>query len=637
MTPLAPVKTRNRAVDALFAALVGDDHAIKVAADALLGAKLEGLGSALVAHVEEIATALERASLAETPRDSHDGMRQHVLMFEVLARAAVVRRDPGADELLARLARSSSSEDVRSSSVRALAAEGASAIALQHAASFFDPEKPDWLMLYAVTAMLRVDPAAAFARLADYLAPPHASTYPIGAPRSSKILEALTKTKLGAIDARWFGVAGLLLDLPEQASEPSPEWFFKKHPTSDALAAVAAATERALAEKRTIHGTALRFLEEHATAAAIPLLVRVAEVGAPFGDYRMTLATGALERLDDASAVPLLEALVARGPSPKAKKSLCALVKHLSRHAPKAVAAKKKSTRKPSLEEPQAKLAARLERAGVAAERAEQLAVLARNRIVIAGRAMKGDPAIATSRLGGLPDLPRGAAWPSYKVSPKRLEEQLVLGLDEYPKATFPAAVGGTIDVPLAFVGQLDLSELAPHDTEHRLPKRGLLQFFARQEIVLDDEPDLPRVACAVLFHAGPASKLEPREPPATLPKGNRAKGARIELDSHVVLPPSNAASLERMALLDVERQSMTKVVDEDASLGEKHPHQALGDARANYFRGVPSKKHTLLLAVGSSGPGSLTWGDAGQIFFCISDAALAAGKWSEAYAMLDE
>ena len=140
-----------------------------------------------------------------------------------------------------------------------------------------------------------------------------------------------------------------------------------------------------------------------------------------------------------------------------------------------------------------------------------------------------------------------------------------------------------------------------------------------------------------MLYHDGPASKLKATEPPATLPKRQRVKGASLKVASHVVLPPSNAASREGMALLDVERMSVAKVVDEDAALGDLHPHQTLGDARANYHRGVPSSKHTLLLAAGSAGPGSLPWGDAGQIFFCISDAALAAGKWTEAYAMLDE
>jgi hypothetical protein len=52
------------------------------------------------------------------------------------------------------------------------------------------------------------------------------------------------------------------------------------------------------------------------------------------------------------------------------------------------------------------------------------------------------------SRLGGRPDLPPDMDWPAWHV-------------------------------PMAFIAQFNLSELAPFDTEHALPTNGLLSFFA--------------------------------------------------------------------------------------------------------------------------------------------------------------
>lgn len=59
------------------------------------------------------------------------------------------------------------------------------------------------------------------------------------------------------------------------------------------------------------------------------------------------------------------------------------------------------------------------------------------------------------SRFWGNPDLPRGVGYPMY------VDEDG----DEYP---------------YFFICQINLEEVAPFDTEHRLPASGLLSFFAK-------------------------------------------------------------------------------------------------------------------------------------------------------------
>src|SRR6478672_6942116 len=54
---------------------------------------------------------------------------------------------------------------------------------------------------------------------------------------------------------------------------------------------------------------------------------------------------------------------------------------------------------------------------------------------------------IGASRLGGRPDLPPGVPWPAWHE-------------------------------PMAFIAQVNLADVAPHDIAGALPDRGLLSFF---------------------------------------------------------------------------------------------------------------------------------------------------------------
>ncbi len=72
----------------------------------------------------------------------------------------------------------------------------------------------------------------------------------------------------------------------------------------------------------------------------------------------------------------------------------------------------------------------------------------------------KGDAEIAVgaSKFGGAPDVPEGFAWPLWN------------------------------DLPLSFIAQINLTELAPFDIENRLPSSGLLSFF----YCLNEDGDWP-------------------------------------------------------------------------------------------------------------------------------------------------
>lgn len=66
--------------------------------------------------------------------------------------------------------------------------------------------------------------------------------------------------------------------------------------------------------------------------------------------------------------------------------------------------------------------------------------------------AREDDIAIGVSKIGGTPDLPVGAAWPEWN------------------------------DVPMSFLAQIQLHDIAPLDTQGFLPHDGLLSFFCDAE-----------------------------------------------------------------------------------------------------------------------------------------------------------
>lgn len=114
------------------------------------------------------------------------------------------------------------------------------------------------------------------------------------------------------------------------------------------------------------------------------------------------------------------------------------------------------------------------------------------------------------SRLGGRPDLPAGAAWPSWRGR------------------------------PLAFVAQLRLSELGPHDPGHLLPGRGLLHFFYDLEDQPDGQVPEDRGGLRVLFHPDERAALTRTDSPSRKAPV-QLTAARVELVAEPSMPPEES------------------------------------------------------------------------------------------------
>lgn len=82
---------------------------------------------------------------------------------------------------------------------------------------------------------------------------------------------------------------------------------------------------------------------------------------------------------------------------------------------------------------------------------------IAQNAIPFSLQEQKPDLPKGASKFGGKPDLPADFVWPTF------------LGED---------FDGNTVQIPLAFLAQINCAEIAPLDCENKLPATGMLYFF---------------------------------------------------------------------------------------------------------------------------------------------------------------
>lgn len=133
---------------------------------------------------------------------------------------------------------------------------------------------------------------------------------------------------------------------------------------------------------------------------------------------------------------------------------------------------------------------------------------------------------VGSSKLGGEPDLRSGQSWPAWQGS------------------------------PMAFVGQVNLADIAAHDEEAHLPHSGLLSFFC----AIDDSaagvmqaPDDPS-SWMVSYFDGDIAALVRVPPPAGLPESLHFPACPASFSREPTLPDSESREILGLALSDPER-----------------------------------------------------------------------------------
>jgi Uncharacterized protein conserved in bacteria len=234
------------------------------------------------------------------------------------------------------------------------------------------------------------------------------------------------------------------------------------------------------------------------------------------------------------------------------------------------------------------------------------------------------------SKIGGRPDLPAGVEWPVFNAK------------------------------HLSFIAQLNLTEIAPHDTEQLLPATGTLYFFydAEQEAWGFDPVDSG--GWKVIYFNGDPHTIQRTDFPADIPEYARYEPCRIECNNEPSLPAWDSVYMDELNLSEEECDAYLEIVDvgyDDCYhklLG--HPRQIQGDMQLEcqlvsngLYCGDSSgyedpkrvileksvKDWRLLLEIDSDDNAAMMWGDSGRIYFWIQDEDLKKRQFDKVWSIL--
>jgi uncharacterized protein YwqG len=235
-----------------------------------------------------------------------------------------------------------------------------------------------------------------------------------------------------------------------------------------------------------------------------------------------------------------------------------------------------------------------------------------------------------TSKIGGLPDLPEGSAWPEWQ------------------------------GVPQSFIAQLRLEELQGYDTEKLLPAKGMLWFFydAQQDVYGDDPTN--KGAWQVLFSENPA-KLQRASAPAKLPKEALFKANTLSYANELSMAVQPELEIAGLQWDNNEQKKYDPIFaafhqGDDGSLPH---HRMLGFAdvlqddmreqslfnsqgitdwespEARKLAAAEANSWQLLLQIDSDEKSGIQWASAGRLYYWGKDTELRAGQFAQTWVVL--
>ena len=138
---------------------------------------------------------------------------------------------------------------------------------------------------------------------------------------------------------------------------------------------------------------------------------------------------------------------------------------------------------------------------------------------------------VGASKLGGIPDLPPGLAWPELKGAPQ------------------------------SFIAQIRLDDVRQLDIEKVLPQSGMLWFFydAEQQTFGADPTD--RGGWQVLFQDGDFTKLQRTPAPAKLPAASQFRACFLGFASELTLSQQPQLEISNLDWTDEDQKKYETVL----------------------------------------------------------------------------
>ena len=272
---------------------------------------------------------------------------------------------------------------------------------------------------------------------------------------------------------------------------------------------------------------------------------------------------------------------------------------------------------------------------GVPPATAQRLATLPQPAVRLSSRRLvqPSDIPVGTSRLGGMPDLAPGFNWPYWR------------------------------DRPLAFLGQVNLADVAQYPFCSGLPHLGVLAFFYDREQEAWGFDPKDRGSWLVHFEPNPAL-LQRCTHPGTAPSAAAYPACTLALSEVQTRPGADSRTVADLGLtpaeLDMYSQVLEQIHDqmphgtEHQLLG--HPSPIQGDMQlecqlvsSGLYCGDPSGyadprvqaleagagRWQLLMQIDTDDSIEMMWGDCGRLYFWLTDDALRRRAFEECWMIL--
>lgn len=249
---------------------------------------------------------------------------------------------------------------------------------------------------------------------------------------------------------------------------------------------------------------------------------------------------------------------------------------------------------------------------GLARRREQILATKKSSFVLKTSPLADGRATVGSSRIGGLPDLPKDIAWPQYKNGK-----------------------------PLAFLAQINLGEIPSGSP---LPESGILWFFSvfGWQTEDDADPQLPPGKYAdnwtrVIYQDVARENLRQSRQPDDV---NTFPPASIEYVPIDCFPshPSEKSIAQLKWKSDVKEKYLSLVVTYNMAVMQKlgNPSRNLlfgyADFEQELVRQVAKDDLHLLFQLGSDPNARMSWGDGGYIYFWARADDLIAGRFDRVF-----
>ncbi len=212
---------------------------------------------------------------------------------------------------------------------------------------------------------------------------------------------------------------------------------------------------------------------------------------------------------------------------------------------------------------------------------------------------------MGASKAGGSPDLPQGFVWP-----------------EKEGKA-------------LTFLLQIRLTDLAKFGAAEPLPREGLLSFFYEIEEQYWGGELAHKGGWRVAYWPSDVPLFRHQPPIQSLPSG------RIRVFERLSLPDTDEPYFESLELSDLEQDAYYELVDtlfpgevQHQILG--HPSSVQSHVLWEYRQHIDSRTpRRLLLQLDSDETIDGMWGDAGMLYFLVSDDELRRKSFEDVWMIM--